>query len=102
MADAFYHRFYRGIYLPRIAWVLSKGKGDQVEHVNELHRAFKEYFNVRTTADFNNHEFLCYLSKIQMIMVRERGWMIPMFNEGLNINRMTMRQWLFHCRVIDN
>lgn len=101
MSEAWLHRFYRGVYLPKIAWALSKGKGDQKQHVKELHKAFSTYFSVSSTADFNNHEFLCYLSQIQMIMIRERSMMVPFLNEPDTVQEMDMKSFLELQRIID-
>lgn len=79
--------------LPKIAWALSGGKGDQKEIVGILHREFKEYFCVKTTADFTNGRFMAYLSAILMIMARERGLLIPFYNEPDDIQDFTMEEW---------
>jgi len=102
MADHFYFKFYYGVYLPKIAWGVSRGKGDQKQHATDLHKALKAYFDVSSTSEFNNHEFLHYLSKIEMILIREIGLMTPLFNESDSLNEMTMREWLDHCKQIKN
>jgi len=92
VAEYWLHKFYRGRYLPHLAYALSKGVGDQKYYVEELHKAFKEYFDVESTAEFNDHEFLTYLSQIQVEIVVEKGLMLPMPNESLDLNEMTMRE----------
>lgn len=101
MADAEYHRYYRGILLPKIAYYLSGGRGDQKKIVDILHRAFKEYFCIGTTASLSNHHFLVYMSAILMWMAREKGILIPFFNESDDINEMTMTEWLKLQRSIE-
>ncbi len=101
MADHLYFKFYQGVYLPKIAWALSKGSGDQKQHVRELHKVFKKYFCVSSTSGFNNHEFLIYLSKIQMIMIREKGIMPPLFNESDDIQDMSLKDFINLQKIIN-
>ncbi len=99
MADAFYHQYYRGVLLYKIAYSLGRIPDKSVTTL--LHDAFKEYFCIRSTADLSNHRFLVYMSAILMIMARERGVLIPFFNEPDDINEMTMKQWFNLQKIID-
>jgi len=101
VADGFHHRYYRGVLLPKIAWALSGGKGDQAKIVGILHSAFKEYFCIGTTADLSNGRFMVYMSAILMIMVREKGRLIPFYNEPDDIEEMSMPEWLKLQKFID-
>ena len=101
MADKWYHSYYRGVLLPKIAYALSSGHGDQKKYVGMLHKAFKEYFCIGSTADLSNHHFLLYLSAIIMIMAREKGLLVPFINEPNNCDEMSMVDWLNLQRIID-
>ncbi len=102
MADAFYHRYYRGVLLVKICYSLGVPQGDHKKVCDVLHRSFKEYFCVKSTANFDNHTFLTYLSAILMIMAREKGLLVPIFNEPDHIGEMTMTEWFALCKIIDN
>jgi hypothetical protein len=67
-----------------------------------LHDAFKEYFCIGSTAELSDHTFLTYMSAILMIMARERGTLVPFFNESDDIQEMSMREWLALQKIIDN
>jgi len=101
VADAFFHHFYRGVLLPKIAYSLGVRQIHHKEVCGILHLEFKKYFCIKTTADLSNHRFLVYMSAILMIMAREKGTLVPFFNEPDDIEEMTMRQWLDLQQIID-
>jgi hypothetical protein len=101
VADAFYHRYYRGVLLRRIAYVLGVPEGDHGRVCGTLHKAFKEYFCINSTGNLSNHTFMVYMSAILMIMAREKGVLIPFFNEPDHSEEMTMPEWLELQKIID-
>ena len=101
MADHFYHRYYRGVLLTKIAYSLGVPEGNHKVACNQLHKAFKEYLCVSSTADMSNHRFLVYMSAILMLMAREKGTLIPFFNEPNNSEEMNMIEWLNLQKIID-
>jgi hypothetical protein len=101
VADAYFHRYYRGILLRRIAYSLGVPEGDHARVCKELNTAFKEYLCVKSTGDFSNHTFLVYMSAILMLMAREKGVLIPFFNESDDIEEMPMNQWIELQKLID-
>ena len=96
-----YHRYYRGVLLPSIAYSLGVHYTKNKEVCEILHRAFKEYLCVDTTSGFTDHEFLTYMSAILMLMAREKGKLIPFLNEPDYVEEMSMSDWLKLQKIID-
>lgn len=90
MSDLWYFRYYRGVLLPSIcdAWNLSH------DACPRLHEAFKEAFDVDSTAYFDNTDFHSYLDSIHGLLVTEFGIMVPHINEPDNVDQLTMKQFL--------
>jgi hypothetical protein len=102
VASHYLHRYYRGVLLVNISYALNVPVVHHKETVSILHDAFKEYFCIGSTADLNDHTFLTYMSAILMIMAREKGILVPFFNEPDYIQEMTMPEWLALQKIIDN
>lgn len=101
MSSHYLHRYYRGVLLPNISYALGVPQRHHRETCSMLHDAFKEYFCINTTADLSDHTFLTYMSAILMIMAREKGVLIPFFNEPDHAEEMEMSEWLELQRIID-
>ena len=101
MADHRYHRHYRGNLLPRVAYSLGVPKDHHKEVCKILHTAFKEYLCVTSTADLSNSQFMVYMSAVLMLMAREKGKLIPFYNEPENVDQMSMPEWLRLQKIID-
>lgn len=101
MASHYLHRYYRGVLLPNVAYSLGVPQTFHKEVCSVLNDAFKTYLCVKTTADFSDHTFLTYMSAILMLMAREKGTLIPFFNEPDYLEEMTMPEWLELQKIID-
>jgi hypothetical protein len=101
VASHYLHRYYRGILLVNVSYALGVPELHHKETVSILHDAFKEYFCLGSTADLSDHTFLTYMSAILMIMARERGVLVPFFNEPDYIEDMPMPEWLALQKIID-
>ena len=101
MASHYLHRYYRGVLLVNISYALGVPELYHKETVSILHDAFKEYFCIGSTSDLSDHTFLTYMSGILMIMAREKGRLVPFFNEPDYIEEMTMIEWLALQKIID-
>lgn len=99
--SAYLHRYYRGVLLKNISYALGVPELHHKESCAILHDAFKEYFCIGSTADLSEHTFLTYMSAILMIMAREKGILVPFFNEPDYIADMSMTEWLELMRIID-
>ena len=101
MASHYLHRYYRGVLLTNISYALGVPELHHKKSCSLLHEAFKEYFCIGSTADLSEHTFLTYMSAILMIMARERGILVPFFNEPDYIAEMSMPEWLALQKIID-
>lgn len=101
MADHYLHRYYRGVLLPNISYALGVPQVHHGKTCKILHDAFKEYLCIGSTADMSDHIFLTYMSAILMLMAREKGILVPFFNEPDYIADMTMTEWLTLQKIID-
>lgn len=83
--------------LPAIcdAWNLDHGACEP------LHKAFKEAFDVESTAFFDDNDFYSFIDSIHGLLVVEYGTWIPHVNEEPGMDEMTMRQYLRICRAND-
>jgi hypothetical protein len=102
VASHYLHRYYRGVLLVNISYALGVPELHHKETCSILHDAFKEYFCLGSTAELSDHTFLTYMSAILMIMARERGTLVPFFNEPDYIQEMSMPEWLALQKIIDN
>jgi hypothetical protein len=100
VSSHYLHRYYRGVLLPNISYALGVPQRHHKETCSILHDAFKEYFCIGSTAELSDHTFLTYMSAILMIMARERGTLVPFFNESDDIQDMSMRNWITLQRII--
>lgn len=96
-----YHRYYRGIFLQKIAYALGVPQMHHKKVCAELHKAFKEYLMVESTAGFSDHQFLTYMSAILMLMSREMGVVIPFMHEPDNAEEMELQDWFALQEIID-
>lgn len=87
--------------LPNISYSLGVPQRNHRKTCSILHGAFKEYFCIGSTADMSNHTFLTYMSAILMVMAREKGILIPFFNEPDYVEDMEMIEWLELQKIID-
>ena len=101
MSSHYLHRYYRGVLLVNISYSLGVPQRHHKESCSILHDAFKEYFCIGSTSNFSDHTFLTYMSAILMVMARERGVLIPFFNEPDHVGDMTMTEWLLLMKIID-
>lgn len=101
MASHYLHRYYRGVLLVNISYALGVPELHHKESCSILHDAFKKYFCIESTSDLSDHTFLTYMSAILMIMAREKGVLIPFFNESDDIQEMSMKDWIILQKIID-
>lgn len=101
MANHYLHKYYRGVLLVNISYALGVPQLHHKESCSILHDAFKEYFCLESTSDITDHTFLTYMSAILMIMAREKGRLVPFFNEPDHIEDMNMIEWLALQKIID-
>ncbi|MFA5299805.1 MAG: hypothetical protein WC389_16600 [Lutibacter sp.] len=70
--------YYWGVLLPAICDELGIKKEHAKEACDELHQAFKEYFNLKSIGALDTHKSESVFGAIRMIMARERGMLLPM------------------------
>jgi Ca2+-binding EF-hand superfamily protein len=76
--------------LPAIcdAWGLSQ------DACGPLHEAFKEAFDIDSTAFFDDNDFHNYLDSLHGLLVTEFGTMVAHINEPPNVAEISMKKFL--------
>ena len=101
MSSHYLHRYYRGVLLPSIAYMLGVPQVHIKKESAKLHDAFKEYLCISSTSGFTDHTFLTYMSAILMLMAREKGILVPFLNEPDYAQDMEMQDWFNLQKIID-
>jgi len=81
MASVKQLRYYWGVLLPALCEGLGVPKDRHVEITETLHKAFKEYFSLKSISSLNIHKTEIVFSRIRMLMARERGILLPLPND---------------------
>lgn len=90
MASLWYHKYYRGFFLPYIcrAWGLDKAAAA------ELHDAFKRAFDIESTQYLDDVDFKSFIESIQGLLIVEYGLLVPYINEPDNVDELDMTTFL--------
>jgi len=89
------HRYYRGVLLVYIAGRLgAEGKELVREVSNTLHVAFKEAFDISSTATITEERFKEYLIDIRVFMSVERGILCPIQYDPPELDELEMKEFL--------
>lgn len=90
MASAWWFRYYRGVFLPNLcdAWGLSH------DACEPLHQAFKEAFDIDSTAYLDDDSFYNYIDSLHGLLLVEFGVLIPYINEPSNVADISMKEFI--------
>ena len=88
-------RYYRGVLLVFIAEKLGAGDKQTIREVSgTLHKAFKEAFDIETTATLTEREMREYLASIRTYMSVEKGILCPIQHDPVEIDEMDMKEFI--------
>jgi hypothetical protein len=90
MSSHWFHRYYRGVFLPNLcdAWGLSH------DACEPLHQAFKEAFDIDSTAYLDDDSFYNYIDSLHGLLLVEFGVLIPYINEPSNVADISMKEFI--------
>jgi len=95
------YRYYYGVLLYQICFLMRIPKLKHKQASAELHKAFKEYAGITTMTKLNTSQTERYLSMIRMLMARERGMFLHEPNEPEFIEDWSMKDFL-NYKLYDN
>lgn len=88
------YRYYYGVLLGQVMFLMRIPKSKQKQASKELHTAFKEYARIGSLTKLNTYQTEQYLSMIRMIMARERGMFLHEPKEPYDIEDWSLHRFL--------
>ncbi len=88
------YRYYYGVLLSQICFLMRIKKSKNKEASDALHKAFKEYAGIDSLTKLNTSQTEHYLSMIRMLMGRERGMFLHEPKEPQDIEDWDMHRFL--------
>ena len=90
MASHWWHKYYRGVFLPNLCreWNLSE------DACEPLHQAFKEAFDIDSTAYLDDDSFYNYIDSLHGLLLVEFGTLLPYINEPTDVAEISMKKFL--------
>lgn len=88
------YRFYYGVMLSQLCFLLRVPKSKTKKASQELHKAFKAYAGIDSMTKLTVHQTENYFSMIRMLCARERGIFLSEPNEPDDMVDWSMKRFI--------